>query len=123
MKNPNRLNAILVEAVSEGLSVMCSSAASSVFFFLRKNGSIESETNIENLESFSEGLERIFGFGSKVIEKKILEVLYIKLRMPPPHTNPDKFDFAEEVERVFELYESLAGRNMGRNRPAIAIDH
>ncbi len=102
---------------------MCSSAASSVFFFLRKNGSIESETNIENLESFSEGLERIFGFGSKVIEKKILEVLYIKLRMPPPHTNPDKFDFAEEVERVFELYESLAGRNMGRNRPAIAIDH
>ena len=117
------MNAILIEAVNEGLSVMCSSAASSVFFFLRKNGSIESETNIKNLESFSEGLERIFGFGSKVIEKKILEVLYIKLRIPPPHTDHYRFDFAEEVERVFELYESLAGRHMGRNRQTIAIDH
>jgi len=82
---------------------MCSSAAPSVFFFLENNGSIKSKSSIESLESFSEGLESIFGFGSKVIEMKILEILCIKLQLAERTEIPDKFEFAKEVGKIFKL--------------------
>ena len=103
LKHSHEKNTIITDAINEGLSIICSSAAPSVFFFLENNGSIRSKSSIENLESFSEGLESIFGFGSKVIEKKILKILCIKLRLPERTEIPDKFHFAEQVEKIFKL--------------------
>lgn len=102
-----QLHSVLIEAVNEGLAIMCSSAASSVYFFLEQNGSIKSRREIGDLKNFSEGLEDIFGYGSKVIERKILEVLYSKLQLPRPHQLPDEFELANEVERVFDLHQSI----------------
>ena len=106
MKQSCPSNAILVKAIDEGLSIMCGSAAPSIIFFLENNGSMKPKINIENLESFSEGLESIFGFGSKVIERKILEVLCLKFSLPQVTEVPYNFEFAEEVQKVFELYEA-----------------
>ena len=94
---------------------MCSSAAPAVFFFLENNGSIKSESRIENLTSFSDGLESIFGFGSKVIEKKILEILCIKLQLPKRLETPDKFEFSKEIGKIFELCKVNRSEN-GRDR-------
>ena len=105
MKEKDRINAILVEAVHEGLSSICSSAASSVLFFLEKSGSIKSTSNIENLKTFEEGLERIFGFGAIVIEKKILEVLCMRLKLPDSKTK-NNFEFTKEIGKAIELYEA-----------------
>ncbi|MDH5624391.1 MAG: hypothetical protein OEY39_07995 [Candidatus Bathyarchaeota archaeon] len=106
MKEKDRINAILAEAVNEGLSSICSSAASSVLFFLEKNGSIKSASNIGNIKTFAEGLERIFGFGAIVIEKKILEVLQMRLQLPDPKENRNNFEFAKEMGKAIELYEA-----------------
>ena len=106
MKEKERINAILVESVNKGLSTICSSATSSVLFFLEKNGSIKSISNIENLETFAEGLERIFGFGAMVIEKKILEVLHMRLQLPYPKESQNNFEFAKEIGKAIELYEA-----------------
>ncbi len=103
MKHQDPLNAILVEALREGLSSVCGSAGSAVIFFLENNGSIKSKTKIGSVESFSEGLESIFGFGSKVIEKRILEVLYLKLQLSGKREAPSDFDFVTEVEKAFKL--------------------
>ncbi len=111
MKHQDPLNAILVEAVHEGLSSICGSAGSAVIFFLENNGSIKSKTKIGSVESFSEGLESIFGFGSKVIEKRILEVLYLKLQLSGKREAASDFDFVKEVKRAFEL-------SMRGNKPA-----
>ena len=105
-KEKDRINAILVEAVNEGLSSICSSAASSILFFLEKNGSIKSTSNIENLKTFAGGLERIFGFGAMVIEKKILEVLCMRLQLPDPKETKNNFEFAKEIGKAIELYEA-----------------
>jgi len=105
-KEKDRLNSILVEAVNQGLSSICSSAASSVLFFLEKNGSIKAKSNIANLKTFSEGLERIFGFGAIVIEKKILEALCMRLQLPDPKENRNNFEFTKEIGKVIELYEA-----------------
>ena len=106
LKEKDQLNAILCEAINEGLSSICSSAASSVLFFLEKNGSIKSTSDIENLKTFAEGLERIFGFGAMVIEKRILEVLHMKLQLPDPKETQDNFEFAKEIGKAIELYEA-----------------
>lgn len=113
MKEKDQLDAILAEAINEGLSRICSSAAPSVLFFLEKNGSIKSRSNIENLETFVEGLESIFGFGAKVIEKKILEVLHMKLQLPKPKENQDNFEFAKEMGKAIELHEAKTMKNRG----------
>lgn len=105
LKRKTQLNAVLVEAITESLESICGSAAPSVFFFLEKNGSIDSKSSVKNLESFSEGLGDIFGFGSKVIEKKILEVLYIKLQLPQIIKVPSNFAFVKEVRKIFEIQE------------------
>ncbi|MDH5448730.1 MAG: hypothetical protein OEY24_00465 [Candidatus Bathyarchaeota archaeon] len=106
MKNSCQLNLIILEAIDKGLSIVCGSAAPSVLFFLENYGAIKSKSHIENLESFSEGLEKIFGFGSKVIEKKILEVLYSNLQLPQPTEIQDEFEFAKEVEKISNLCEA-----------------
>jgi len=103
LKHFHEKNTIIAEAINEGLSIICSSAAPSVFFFLENNGSIKSKSSIQNLESFSEGLESIFGYGSKVIEKQILKILCIKLQLPERTEIPDKFEFAKEVGKIFKL--------------------
>lgn len=102
-----QLHSVLVDAVNEGLTIMCSSAASSIYFFLEQNGAIKSPLEIGNLKTFSDGLESIFGYGSKVIERKIIEVLCAKLQLPTPHQLPDEFELATEVERVFTLHQSI----------------
>jgi hypothetical protein len=113
LKHQDPLNAILVEAVHEGLSSICGSAGSAVIFFLENNGSIKSKTKIGSVESFSEGLESIFGFGSKVIEKRILEVLYLKLQLSGKREAASDFDFVKEVKRAFEL--SMRGNKPTRS--------
>lgn len=105
LKHLHKRNAIIAEAINEGLSITCSSAAPAVFFFLKKNGSIKSRSSVENLEGFSKGLESIFGFGSKVIEKKILKILCVKLQLPERVEIPDRFEFAEEVRKILKLCE------------------
>ena len=113
LKHLHQRNAILAEAINEGLSIMCSSAAPSVFFFLENYGSIKSKPSIENLESFSEGLESIFGFGSKIIEKKILEILYEKFQLPQPTVIAGEFEFAKEVGKTFKLCKVSRLENRG----------
>lgn len=106
LREKGRINEILVEAVNEGLSSICSSAAPSVLFFLEKNGSIKSTSNIGDLKTFAKGLERIFGFGATVIEKKILEVLCMRLQLPDPKETKKNFEFAKEIGKIIELYEA-----------------
>ena len=106
LKYSRKFNSVLSEAIEEGLSIICDSATSSILFSLKSGGALKSK--IGSLAEFSGGLDDIFGFGSKVIEKQILEVLYIKLRLPPTAISI-KFQLAEEVDRAFDLYKKLRG--------------
>lgn len=96
---------VLAEAVREGLSSISPSIPPVVFFVLQKDGIIQSDHLIDDPEAFEEGLKKIFGFGAKVIEKKILEVLYIKLQVP--REIKDDFKFAEEVKSAQKLLDSI----------------
>lgn len=96
-----KFDLVLAEAVQEGLSSISPSVSSVVLFYLKKNRSIQSDQYIDDPQAFEEGLKKIFGFGAKVIEKKIIEVLYVKLAVP--RKIKDDFKFAEEVKNAQKL--------------------
>lgn len=100
----SKFHVFLTEAVNEGLSSISPSIPPVVFFYLKKDGSIQPDCLIEDLEAFEGGLRKIFGFGAKVIEKKILEVLYMKLQIQKEIK--DDFKFAEEVKSAQKLLDS-----------------
>lgn len=67
-------------------------------------------------EAFDDGLKRIFGYGAKVIEKRILEVLYLKLEAP--RKIGGDFRFSEEVKKAQKLLgstEIVMKKNTQRN--------
>lgn len=79
-----------------------------MFFYLKKNASIQSDQYIDDPEAFEEGLRKLFGFGAKVIEKRILEVLYVKL--DAPQKIEDSFKFIDEVRKAQLLLDSNDGQ-------------
>ena len=72
-----------------------------VFFYLKQNASVRSDDHIDDPKAFEDGLKKLFGFGAKVIEKKILEILYEKIDIPQKFG--DHFMFAEEVRKAQDL--------------------
>lgn len=71
---------------------------------MEKDGSIKSDHRIDDLEAFEKSLNKIFGFGAKVIEKKILEVLYMKIETPKEIKGD--FKFVEEVRSAQKSLDS-----------------
>lgn len=100
-QKPSKFGLVLAEAVQEGLGIVGSSIPSVVFFYLKKKESIQSDQFIDDPQALDEGLKEIFGFGAKVLEKKVLEVLYVKLEVQ--RTIEGDFEFAEEVRKAQKL--------------------
>jgi hypothetical protein len=96
-----RFDVVLTESVVEGLNSISPSIHSVTLFYLKKNKSIPLDGYIADAKAIDEGLKEIFGFGAKVIEKKILEFLYLKLEVPLRIR--DDFDFTDEVKRAQKL--------------------
>ena len=103
-QNKPKFNTILFQAVYEGLNSIGASIPSAIIPYLEKDGSIGPGRVINDPDAFDEGLKKIFGFGAKVIEKKILENLYVKLRIQ--QEVQDNFSFPEEIKNVQKMLPS-----------------
>lgn len=101
----SKFNTILFQAVYEGLNSIGASIPPAILSYLEKDGSIGPGRVINDPKAFDEGLKRIFGFGAKVIEKKILEILYEKLRIQ--EEVQDRFNFSEEIQNVQKILPSV----------------
>jgi len=107
LKARNKFDEVFAEAVYEGLSWFSSLIAPLILIqdaMSFESGMIKSKLKIRDAIALERGLERVFGFGAKVLEKKILEVLYIKLQLNREITQ--NFKFAQEVEKASKLYKS-----------------
>jgi len=100
----SKFNAILFQAVYEGLKSIGASVPYAILPYLEKNGSVGPGGVINDPKAFDKGLKKIFGFGAEVIEKKILEILYVKFQIP--EEVEDNFDFLEKIQNVREMLES-----------------
>jgi len=118
----NKFDKIFAEAVYEGLSLIDRLVAPMVLLYLENSGLMKSKLdplqdamvhdsglmksklNMQDAIALEKGLENIFGFGAKVFEKKILDILYAKLQLNKEIEQ--NFEFATEVKKASELYKS-----------------
>jgi DNA topoisomerase IA len=70
---------LLLEAVDEGLSSLCSSSKQAVYSLLENMFNISKRNIPYKIEEFADALEKIFGFGAKPIEILIMQRLYEKV--------------------------------------------
>ena len=103
-RGQSRFNAVLAQAVQEGLDSIGPSISEAVLFHLQRTSAIRSDRHFVDPEAFEDGLKNIFGYGAKVIEKRILEVLYVKLEAP--RKIGGDFRFSEEVKKAQKLVSS-----------------
>ena len=99
-------NAVLVQAVQEGLDNIGPCISEAVLVHLQNVDAFHSHEQSIDPEALDCGLKKIFGYGAKLIEKRILEVLYRKLENP--RKIGDDFTFSEEVKKAQKIRSSTA---------------
>ena len=93
---------ILMEAVDQGLSLLGESAQKSISYHLEKDHGIGKENAPDNVEAFAKGLHAIFGAGASVIERMILQSLYLKLGLDFKQTKDSSFgDCVHKAKEVW----------------------
>lgn len=101
MPQQPKFNAFLVAAIQEGLNSIGPSISDIVLFHLQRSNSIRFDQLSVDPEALDDGLKKIFGFGARVIERRILEVLYVKLDVNIQLS--EDFEFTEEVRKAHKL--------------------
>ncbi|MEM2972140.1 MAG: hypothetical protein QW270_06955 [Candidatus Bathyarchaeia archaeon] len=91
---------ILAEAVDEGLKTLGESGKHMIFFYLEKDFSLRKDEISKNPEALAQGLEKIFKAGASVLEKIIIEKLYLKLGLK--YRERSNFSFIDYVKKAKE---------------------
>ena len=109
MNEETDFEGILSRAISEGLTCINTIVAPVLRAYLddavtTEIGRMKSRSTVKDAKALEKGLERIFGFGAKVFEKKILEALFEKLSIDL-QAGENK-SFSEAVKEAKRIYES-----------------
>lgn len=91
---------IFTEAVEEGLETLGESAKQMIFFYLEKEFSLSKDEISKNPEALVQGLEKIFKAGALVLERIIIEKLYLKLGLK--YEERDNNSFIDCVKQAKE---------------------
>ena len=100
---------VLAEAVYDELSLISSMVASALSICSQEATSVEVglrkvRLNISDCEDLEKGLEKVFGFGAKVIECRILKALNAKIGVR--QDIKQNFKFSDEVRAARKLYKT-----------------
>lgn len=88
----------------EGLDSIGPSIADAVLFYMNKKAEIQLDRHDLDPEVFDGCLKGLFGWGAEIVEKRILECLYLRLEV---RTKLERgFVFADEVKKARKLLDS-----------------
>lgn len=109
LRETDEFEEILAEAVYEGLTWVSSILAAAFDEYIQGATAIEigmrkARLNVRDCRNLEKSLERVLGFGAKVVEFKILQVLNTKLGVSEEITLD--FKFSDEVDKARKLYGS-----------------
>jgi hypothetical protein len=104
----------LSQAINEGLASISTIVAPVLRAYLDdaviyEIGCMKSRSTIKDVKALEKGLEKMFGFGAKVFEKKILEALYTKLSLNLE--TRENLTFLGAVKKAKEGFDSETRRN------------
>jgi hypothetical protein len=109
LKEVEEFEEALAEAVYDELSLISNIVASALDICIQKATSVEiglrkTRLNVNECEDLEKGLEKVFGFGAKVIECRILKALNTKIGVS--QEIKQNFKFSDEVKTARKLYKS-----------------
>lgn len=78
-KTSDEFDKLLLSAIDEALTSLGESVKQSIYFHMEHKFNLPRDAIPMNLEEFQEGLERIFGTGSRFIEILIMKNLHSKV--------------------------------------------
>lgn len=109
LKEVEEFEEALAEAVYDELSLISNMVASALDICIQKATSVEiglrkTRLNVNECEDLEKGLEKVFGFGAKVIECRILKALNTKIGVS--REIKQNFKFSDEVKTARKLYKS-----------------
>jgi hypothetical protein len=93
------LEEIVLEAIDEGLSSIGENCKKSIYFQLEIGHNLNKQEIPFRIKDFSEAIENIFGSGAKILEIRILKILFRKMGYINPkfHTQ-ESLDFTQYIE-------------------------
>ncbi|MGC9345250.1 MAG: hypothetical protein ACP5ER_00450 [Candidatus Bathyarchaeales archaeon] len=99
---------LLLEAVDDALGSLGESAKQAIYFHLEDKFKIARNEIPRRVEDFADGLEKIFGLGSRFLEIIIMRKLYEKIGQP--------LEWNKNKELVFVEYIAAARRSFLKGR-------
>jgi len=103
-KGQPKFSTVLTEAVKDGLNSIGPSISDAVLVYLEKKATIRFDSSALDPKSLDEGLKEVLGYGTEIVERKILESLHLRLEVKQKLKG--SFDFAEEVKKAQKLFSS-----------------
>lgn len=104
-----RFEKVLLKCIDRALLILGESPRKAIYFHLEKRERVKREEIPEKLDEFIEGLRAIFGSGSFLIEKRIVEELFKEFEIPYPHRE-NSHDLVESLNYVANV---LVRKNKG----------
>lgn len=111
--NPEDFKKVFIEAVDNGLLALGESPRNAIYFHLERNLKLKKEEIPEKVEKFLEGLENIFGPGSRIVEKVIVKDLYTRLGLE--FEEKKNFEFQDYVRQALKKLKKDVSKGTGRN--------
>ncbi len=112
-------------AISEGLETISAVVAPVLRAYLDdavkcEIGRMKAKSTLKDVKALEKGLQRMFGFGAKVFEKKILEILYARLSIDfEPKRSCSFSDAVRKAKRKFDLQNLKKRTSERRLRPSV----
>jgi hypothetical protein len=97
---------LLLEAIDDALAALGNSARQSIYFHLETKFGVARDNIPYNIEDFEDGLEKIFGVGSRFLEILIMKKLYEKVGQP--------LEWDEDKELLFADYVTAAKKSFSK---------
>jgi hypothetical protein len=109
----------LSQAINEGLASISTIVApvlrayldDAVFYEI---GRMSMRSTMKDVRKLERGLEKMFGFGAKVFEKKILNSLYTRLSLKSE--NSQNLSFSQEVKKAKEAFDLRKHKSKKKTR-------
>lgn len=97
---------LLLETIDEGFSSLGESCTKAIYFYLKKDFKLNKQNIPSRIEDFSEAIESIFGKGAKVLEIRIMKILFKKIGHPFPYFHNQKtLEFTKYIESARDAFQ------------------
>jgi hypothetical protein len=90
----------IIEAIDEAFNSIGNDCTQTIYDYLDRNFMLTRLNIPKRIEDFSEAMDKIFGFGAKIVKIRIIKNLYQKMEKSIGYTNDETLDFVDYIQSI-----------------------